>query len=127
MVKASKAATSRNTSVVASVTSEAAPPITPASASGFSASAMTSIDGFSSYVSWLIASSVSPSSAKRTTTRPPASFAASKACVGWPVSISTRFVASTTLLTLRSFTASSSSTIHDGLGPTFTPRTMKPR
>ena len=63
---ASKAALSSRTLVVAAVTSVSSPPMTPASATGPTASAMTRCAGFSERVTLSSVTSVSPSRARRT-------------------------------------------------------------
>ena len=84
--------------LVSLVTAVSAPPFTPASATGFTASAITK----SSEVNLIgVAPSPrgknsSPSLARRTMMRPPSSLSKSKTCVGCPSSKSTKLVASTT-------------------------------
>ncbi len=81
----SQVATSISTRVVASPTSERAPPITPAIDVGPSASSMTTMSE-SSARTWPSSVSIfSPSAARRTTSRPPATRSRSNACSGWPV------------------------------------------
>ena len=77
-------ADSRSTSVVAAPISVSAPPMTPARATGRSASAITPIVSSSVYCLWLIAVKASPAAARRTTIFPPRIFARSNACSGWP-------------------------------------------
>ena len=83
---------------VSLVTAVSAPPLTPASATGLTASAITR----SSDVNLIdVAPSPSgknssPSLARRTIIFPPSSLSKSKTCVGCPSSKSTKFVASTT-------------------------------
>jgi hypothetical protein len=79
-------ALSSATVVVVAVTSDVAPPITPAMATGRSRSAITRV--VSSSVRFCPSSVVSPSPerARRTLISGPASFATSKACIGCPIS-----------------------------------------
>ena len=109
--------------VVASVTSLSAPPMMPASATTRSRSAIASTSGSS--VRGLPSSvvMVSPGRARRTRIAPPWSRARSNAWSGWPISSSTRFVASTTLLTGRWPIAASRRASHGGEGATRTPST----
>ena len=77
---------------------ELAPPMTPASATGFSASQMTRlfsvrVNSFSSRVTIF-----SPGRARRTSMQRPATLSRSKACIGWPISSRVWLVMSTTLL-----------------------------
>ena len=116
---ASNPADSMRTRVVASVTAVEAPPITPATATGASASAITSVPSGRSRATPSSVSMVSPARLRRTTTVSPR-WSRSKACSGCPVSWSTTFVTSTTLLTERMPMAARRSTIHAGLGPTAT-------
>src|SRR5437764_1094736 len=67
----------------------------------------------------------SPARARRTTIRFSASVARSKACRGWPVSWSTKFVMSATLLMGRWPMACKRRASHSGDGPIFTPRTTR--
>jgi hypothetical protein len=76
-------------SVVASVTADSWPPMTPASATGRSASAITSISGVSDRVSPSRQRRRSPGRARRTTIRRPAIRDRSKACSGCPYSSAT--------------------------------------
>ena len=84
----SKAADSKSTQVVSSVTSLFSPPITPASATARSGVAMTVMSLVSSRSSPSRVVRRSPSAAARTTiwAHPSAlaTFAKSKACSGWP-------------------------------------------
>ncbi len=118
---ASNIALSSRMRVVTSETSLVWPPITPASATGFSASAMTR----SSAVSLRsLPSSVvigSPSCARRTMILWPASLSRSKPCSGWPSSSSARLVASTTFEIGRTPHARRRSCTFSGDGPTVTP------
>ena len=82
----SKYALSIATRVVVADTSDARPPITPATATAWSRSAITSIDASSVRASPSRVVSRSPAFAMRTMSDPPASFAASNACIGWPIS-----------------------------------------
>ena len=113
-------------SVVPSVTPESRPPITPASATGFAASAITRFFSLNSTVVPSSTVSFSPALARRTTTRLPSSLFKSKVCSGCPSSISTKFVTSTTLLMERRPMLSRRSTIHLGDGPIFTLRITRP-
>jgi hypothetical protein len=83
---ASNEADSRNTRRVASDTSEVAPPITPASATAFSPSAITRSVSTSRRSSSSSVKSRSPSAARRTTIRSPARASRSNGCVGCPSS-----------------------------------------
>ena len=84
----SKAADSRSTQVVSSVTSLFSPPITPASATARSGVAMTVMSSVSARSSPSRVTRCSPSAAARTMmwAHPSAlaTFAKSKACNGWP-------------------------------------------
>ena len=115
-----KQALSSRTSVVSPLTPEYSPPMIPARAMGFSASAMTRLASESSSSLPSRVTIFSPGFARRATTRRPESLFKSKACRGWPSSMSTKLVMSTTLLMERSPTASRRSTIHAGDGPTLT-------
>ena len=77
---------------------EFAPPMMPASATGFSASQMTRLLGFrvNSFSSRVVI--FSPSAARRTVMLRPATLFRSKACMGWPISSRVWLVMSTTLL-----------------------------
>ncbi len=86
MLGPSQTADSSSTVVVPSWTSERAPPITPASEVGPSASQITTMSGSSLRVSPSSVSSTSPSRPSRTISCPPATRSRSKACSGWPVS-----------------------------------------
>ena len=79
-------ATSSSTRVVSGRTSERAPPFTPAIDVGPSASAITTISASSVRVSPSSVSTRSPSAARRTVRRAPATWSRSNACSGWPVS-----------------------------------------
>ena len=79
-------AASISTLVVASETSERAPPITPAIEVGPSSSQITTTSPSSRRSSPSKVATGSPSSARRTSSRPPATWSRSKACRGWPVS-----------------------------------------
>ena len=81
-----KYALSNTTRVVDADTSEAAPPITPAMACARSRSAITSMSGSSLRSTPSSVVIVSPGFARRTRISPPAIRAASKACIGWPIS-----------------------------------------
>ena len=89
MLSGSNCADSISTFTVRSPTSVFRPPITPAIATGFSASAITSIESSSSHAVWSMLTSRSPPRARRTTMRPPASLSWSKQCSGWEYSNST--------------------------------------
>src|SRR5262245_45851105 len=99
--------------------------MTPASATGRLASAITSIAGSSPRSTPSSVCSRSPSAAWRTRISRPRIVARSKKCTGWPSSSRTRFDASTTLLIERSPHSSSRRTTQDGDGPTVTPRTTR--
>ena len=79
-------AASISTRVVESRTSERAPPITPAIDVGPSASSITHISASSLRSTSSSVVIASPSRARRTTSVPPATRSASKACIGCPVS-----------------------------------------
>jgi hypothetical protein len=79
-----KYATSRKRSVVDAVTSLSSPPITPATATARSASAITVMRGSSVRDTPSSVTSTSPGCARRTTTVCPASRLRSKACIGCP-------------------------------------------
>ena len=79
-------AASISTRVVPACTSERAPPITPAIEVGPSASSITTICASSVRSASSSVVMRSPSRARRTTSVPPATRSASKACIGWPVS-----------------------------------------
>ena len=79
-------AASISTRVVVSRTSERAPPMTPAIEVGPSASSITHVSASSVRSTSSSVVIVSPSRARRTTSRPPATRSASKACIGCPVS-----------------------------------------
>ena len=124
----SKVAASTRIEVVSSVTAVSAPPLTPASATGRSASAMTRSSEASP-----IGVAPSPSGrngsrsfAIRISMRPPRSFARSKTWVGWPSSKRTKLVASTRLLRGICPIDSSRRRSHSGLGPTLTPSMTRP-
>jgi hypothetical protein len=72
--------------VVASVTSEAAPPITPAIACARSRSAITSMSGSSLRATLSSVVIVSPGRARRMRISGPARRPRSNACIGWPIS-----------------------------------------
>ena len=95
-----KVAASSRMSVVVSSTDESAPPFTPASATGRSASAITRSAGESLIVCACSPSGRkgSPAVARRTRISAPRSFLRSNTCVGWPISSSTKLVQSTRLL-----------------------------
>ena len=80
----SKFAASSSTSVVSSATSDSRPPMIAASATAFSPSVISRSRGRSRRSMPSSVRSVSPSCARRTTIRPPASFARSNACSGLP-------------------------------------------
>ena len=80
----SKFAASSRTSVVPSPISVSSPPMIPASATERSASAIIRSSGSSLRSTPSSVRIVSPGSARRTTIRPPWSFARSKACSGFP-------------------------------------------
>ena len=80
----SNCALSSRTLTVRSEISVSSPPMMPATATGRSASAMTSIAGLSLHCVPSIETIVSPSAARRTTMRPPRSLSKSKAWSGWP-------------------------------------------
>ena len=82
----SQVATSISTRVVSSSTSERAPPITPAIDVGPSSSAIRTMSASSVRVAPSSVSTCSPSCARRTTSRCPATRSRSKACSGCPVS-----------------------------------------
>ena len=86
MLGPSQLATSISTRVVEEATSERAPPMIPAIDVGPSASSMTSICESSSRHCSSSVCTRSPSRARRTTSRRPATRSRSKACSGWPVS-----------------------------------------
>ena len=86
MLGPSQVATSSSTRVVSGATSERAPPISPAIDVGPSASSITTISESSSRVWPSSVCTCSPSRARRTVSRPPATRSRSKACSGWPVS-----------------------------------------
>ena len=86
MVKGSKWALSRSTDSVSSVTSEPAPPMTPASAAGVSPSQISRSSGWSARSDPSSVVSVLASPAVRTTIRWLVICRASKAWSGWPVS-----------------------------------------
>ena len=79
-------ATSSSTRVVPAPTSERAPPISPAIEVGPSASSITTISPSSVRVCPSSVCTCSPSAARRTVRRAPATRSRSKACSGWPVS-----------------------------------------
>ena len=84
-----KQALSSTTDRVEADTSESAPPITPATATGAAASAITSISGVSAR-SWPSSVRIfSPGAAVRTRMAGPTSRVRSNACIGWPSSSST--------------------------------------
>ncbi len=90
MLTGSKIADSTTTSVVASPTSEAAPPMTPAIPIGPAGSAMTQRLGVERRGStWSRVSSRSPVVARRTMIRPSWTAAASKVWIGLPSSTMT--------------------------------------
>ncbi len=89
MLTGSKMADSTMTSVVVSLTSEPALPMIPPIATGPSASAMTSVSGSRSRVTWSRVSSRSPAAARRTTIRPSRTDAASNVWIGLPSSTMT--------------------------------------
>ncbi len=91
-------AASISTRVVVSRTSERSPPIRPAIEVGPSSSQMISVSGSSSRSTSSSVVSFSPSRARLTTSRPPATRSKSNACIGWPVASITKLVMSTTLL-----------------------------
>ena len=80
----SKFAASSSTSVVPSEISVSSPPMIPASATERSASAIIRSSGSSFRSTPSSVRIVSPGCARRTTIRPPASFARSNACSGFP-------------------------------------------
>ena len=82
----SQLATSSSTRVVFSFTSERAPPMIAAIEVGPSASLITTISWSSVRTAPSSVSMVSPSWARRTVSRPPATRSRSKACSGWPLS-----------------------------------------
>ncbi len=84
IVNGSKFAASRRTSVVSGPISVSSPPMIPASATEPSASAIIRSVGTSSRSTPSSVRSFSPGSARRTTMRPPSSFAKSNACSGLP-------------------------------------------
>src|SRR5436309_1574383 len=79
-----KKALSRRSTRVAGVTSDASPPITPASATGPRPSAITRSSGSSARSAPSRVVSRSPEAPRRTTMRRSASRSRSKACSGWP-------------------------------------------
>src|SRR5436309_1954551 len=79
-----KKALSRRSTRVADVTSEASPPITPASATGPRPSAVTRSSGSSTRSTPSSVVSRSPAAPRRTTMRRSTSRSRSKACSGWP-------------------------------------------
>ena len=98
--RGSKCAPSRRTRVVFSEIAVASPPMTPARATGFSASAITRCWGVSARATPSSVTSVSPARARRTMivgkpSTPFASVSRSNAWSGWPMSQRTWFVAST--------------------------------
>ena len=86
MLGAWKVADSNRIVCVSSVTSEPAPPITPASASGFFSSAITSMSVVSSRSSPSSVTSLSPSLARLTMIFSPPTAEKSNAWSGWPAS-----------------------------------------
>ena len=117
MPMAEKQALSSRISVVSASTSELAPPMIPARATGRLASQIISISG-SSWCSFPSrVTKLSPTLARRTTILPPASLLKSKACRGWPYSSMTKLVISTILLIGRMPTASNRCCSHQGEGP----------
>ena len=79
-------AASSSTLRVSAVISVACPPITPASATGLSASQIARCPPVRSRSSPSRVTSFSPLRARRTMMAAPASLSRSKACVGWPIS-----------------------------------------
>ena len=81
-----KLADSKRTMAVSPTISLLAPPMTPATQTGFSSSQMQSMEGVS--LRWLPSRvwMVSPSRAVRTMMWPPSTQEKSKACMGWPYS-----------------------------------------
>ncbi|CSB61826.1 Uncharacterised protein [Vibrio cholerae] len=77
------------------LTPECSPPNTPAIASAFCWSAITSVSAFNLASEPSSSVSFSSCSARRTTI-PPSIFARSNACIGWPCSSITKLVISTT-------------------------------
>ena len=77
-------AASISTRVVPSFTSERAPPMIPAIDVGPSASSISTMSASSLRSTSSSVVIVSPSRARRTTSRPPATRSASNACIGWP-------------------------------------------
>ena len=113
-------AASISTRVVPSLTSERAPPMIPAMLVGPSASSITQTSGSSVRSTSSSVVIFSPSSARRTTSRPPAIRSASKACIGWPVHSITKLVMSTTLEIGRWPAAIRRAFSHSGDGPSLT-------
>ena len=95
-------AASNKTSSVPFLISLSSPPITPASATGLSLSHITRFSRFSSNSFPSSVVIFSPFSARRTTISLPSSVLKSNACIGCPISSSTKFVMSTILFIERS-------------------------
>ena len=104
-----KQALSINTRVVPASISELSPPMTPATATGFSPSQIMSISASRVRSLPSRVTKASPAAAVRTTIRFPARRSRSKACNGWPHSNMTKLVTSTMLLIGRDPTDSSRS------------------
>ena len=112
-------AASNSTSFVVSFISVFSPPMMPASAAGLLPSHITRLSWVSVNV---FSSSVvifSPSSARLTTISLPSMVSRSNACMGWPISKSTKLVMSTTLFMDRSPHSASLRLIHMGEGAIF--------
>ena len=119
-----KFADSINIDVVSSETELCLPPIIPASAIGFSASEIVSIDDDNSKFSSFKASIFSSSLALLILISELVNLLKSKACNGCPNSNITKLVTSTTLLIELCPDFNNASTNHFGELPTFNPSTM---
>ena len=113
----SQAATSSTIFVVASLTSESLPPMTPASEVAFDPSATTISPAFSVRACPSSVVSDSPSEASRMTNRWPSNLSRSNTWLGLPSSRFSQLVSSTALLMDRWPTLSSSDRSQSGLGP----------
>ena len=113
-------AASISTRVVLSLTSERRPPITPAIEVGPSASSITTMSASRRRSTSSSVVIVSPSFARRTTSLPPATRSASKACIGWPQHSVTKLVMSTTFEIGRCPAAIRRAFSHGGEGPSLT-------
>ena len=110
-------AASISTRVVVSRTSERWPPMIPPIEVGPSSSQMITMSESNVRSTSSSVVIVSPSSARRTISRPPATRSRSNACIGCPVASITKFVMSTTLLIGLIPAAVSRAFSHSGDGP----------